>query len=231
MKPLRKPRYKKILKVALIVIVAGSLILLSELIYIYNNSPKTLANIYLYLAEKEIRDDDLDNAIKNLDRAASYHIKENRNYYKDKIPDLTVKNEVSDLNNQTKEKITYLLKDRLQKSRGDKSILITSNIYYNLGLIVYSDGYHDAANNFFQTSIFLHPELSFLFVELANSYFNNDNYDKGVETLKYCLKFNFPKVHCNEYLENNVKSNLFDPVGTFREIVPKYQGLVNENDS
>ena len=222
---LNSTKFQRLIKVFLLIIGFGLLILFSELIFTYNNRSSYIAKFYIFLAETEVNKGNLNNAINYLDKAATLFLNENRIYYKEKIPNLTIRNEFRDLNEKTKQEIYTHLIERLPNAKGEKSILLVSNIYYNLGLILYSAGQQNSANSFFLTAIYLHPELSFLFVELANSYFNSGYSEKGVEILKYCLEFEFPIKHCNDYLENNVKTKSFETVGTFREIIPKYQSL------
>lgn len=223
----KKIEPEKLLIILYTVVLFFLLCLSSESIFIYKNQPEKLAKVFLYLAQIEIEKGRLDKTIRRLDKAADFYLIQNRAVYKDKIPTISIKNKFTSLDEKTKGKISDYLNKRLPKARGEKSVLLTSNIYYNLALITYSGGYYDIANTFFRTAICLHPELSFLFIELANSYFNNGDIERGIETLKYCLEFDLPKRHCSEYLEKNVVTKSFVPVGTFKDFVPKYQGLNN----
>ena len=136
-----------------------------------------------------------------LDKAAYFHLKQNRIYYKDKLPKSPDENLLTGLDEDTRNEVSDYLKGSILKARVKNSELILSNIYYNLGLITYSHGYKEPSFKLFRTSIYLNPELGFLFIELANSYFYNGYFEEGVQTLNYCQEFEFPRQYCKEYLE------------------------------
>jgi hypothetical protein len=58
---------------------------------------------------------------------------------------------------------------------------------------------------------------------LANAYFINGNIDEGKKALVKCQKFQWPKKHCSEYLENNVPEYNYLEVGHFKNVLHYYQ--------
>ena len=62
-----------------------------------------------------------------------------------------------------------------------------------------------------------------LHVELANSYFYRNMFEKGIEILKKCKQFKYPKKQCQEYLETNVRLKVFLPIGIYKKIIDDYQ--------
>ena len=213
----------KATKIFLIFIGIILLIGLSDFIYLYRNEPSKVGKVYLYFALKEAKKGDLEKTLQYLDKTASFHLKQNRIIYKDKYFAKKIKNNRSGLSLKTKKEINdYLLKTLPVALQKNSSPLI-SNIYYNLGLIAYQNNFHIEASNFFLTSTYLDPELGHLYIELANSYLNDGNFEKGHNILEKCQQFNWPKKQCQEYLELNVKSNTFLPVGSYKEAIYKLQ--------
>lgn len=214
---------RKKVSVFVLIILIPAIILLSEALYIYKNKPENIAWVFLLLATKGAERENFDKVIKNLDSAASFYIKQNQISYKDKIPSYENNNELSSLDIKTKKEALDYLKINLPLSNDKKSIRLISNIYYNLGIIAYNRNFHREANSLFRTSVFLDPDLSFLHIELANSYLNDGEYEKGVSALSYCLKFEPPRKHCQEYLDFNVNENSYEAVGIFKDTIYEHQ--------
>src|SRR3989338_7806944 len=181
------------------------LLMLADLIYVYKNEPKKLGDIFLYLAVNNSKKRSPDKTLENLDNAARFYLKENRILYKSFYDEAKIENNLTKINNKTKEKLLEYLKNNLPVALNKKSIPQVAIIYYNLGLMVYRDDYHKEATEYFQTAIFLEPESGQLYLELADAYFYSGDFEKGNEVLKKCLQFDSPKKQCQDYLGKNVR--------------------------
>ncbi len=208
----------------LFVILTIFLILLStsELIYSYKNRPEIFARIPLLAASFYLRANNLNKTLEYISAASKYHIKQNNINYKKEIPYVFPEN-LTKVEFQTQEEILNMLSQKLPYALKTNYGSSISNMYYHIALILYNKGYKSEANSFFQSAMYLNPTLSFLHIELADFYFNNQEVEKGMEILNYCLTFDPPRKHCEEYISNNVQTNSFLSVGQLSEITDKYQ--------
>lgn len=198
----------------------------SEFGYILFHHKEKFAPLFLRFAKLEMQSQKLDTAMENIDQAATYYILDNKNFFGIKIPDEVVNNNLNSYNENTRSQFLKYLTDQLPYVNGSDSIYIVSDIYYNLGLIAYSNGYHDDANKLFRTAVLLHPELSFLFIELSNSYSLDGNFKRGRDFLDYCLQFAPAHDSCLMYIEKSFKTWSFEPVGYYKEQISKYRGII-----
>jgi hypothetical protein len=219
------PNIKKI--ILAILIVSGIILLftVSEIIYIYNNQPEKIANVFLMFAKKTANLGKADLTISLLNKYTNLTINQNRSYYHYLSPDTALDCNLKNLDSKTSSEIKDYVINFMPVTGDNKSVIRISNLYYRIGLIAYTSQFHATANCFFKNAIYLNPELSYLFIELANSYFNDNNYNKGINVLEYCDGFYYPKKHCAFYLENNVKDTAYDKVGTYKEFISKFQSV------
>ncbi|HLE49175.1 MAG TPA: hypothetical protein VI819_04075 [Patescibacteria group bacterium] len=201
----------------------GLLVAISELIFMYKNRSGDLAVIYLYLAEKQIEKGKVESSLSYLNSAAYLHIRQNESIYPEFIQTTPIDNNLKNLKSETADKVNGLLKEKVMDVLKNNNKSKLSNVYYKIGLLIYEKNYHNEAIPFFSTAILLDPTLSFLHVELANVYFNDKDFEKGLQALEFCQKFEPAKKHCFNYVETNVRTNSFDAVGSLSEITDEYQ--------
>lgn len=87
-------------------------------------------------------------------------------------------------------------------------------------ILVSKISYHYAISNFgnnpkkaikfFETTVKLFPKLSHYHIELANAYWHTSQPKKAIEQLTICQKYQEPKKHCQQYL-NNFKNQFLYP--------------------
>lgn len=88
-----------------------------------------------------------------------------------------------------------------------------SKIFYRLGLYYYQKGEGEAGVNYWREAARISPQWSFFWLELANFYGEKGDFEEREGVLKNCLKFHFPKSHCEEYLDDQV----IEPVGAWEK--------------
>lgn len=81
-------------------------------------------------------------------------------------------------------------------------------LYYQLGINAYNGGDLMAAVSFWEHATYLSPELSYAYAESANLYQVLGDNQSAVKVLNRCLKFNYPKKHCQDFLDTNIKNNI-----------------------
>lgn len=96
-----------------------------------------------------------------------------------------------------------------------------AKVYYQLGLIAYSNGDLNLIPHFWKASTHLAPEWSYFHVELANFYLSQGNKDGATEAINFCLRFFFPKEHCMQFLEQNIKIDSSLPLGSWKDDISK----------
>ena len=90
-------------------------------------------------------------------------------------------------------------------------------IFYALGLDAYHSGDYQLVAPFFQYATSLAPEWSYFQVELANYYFSINESPKAEDQLNFCLRFEYPKEHCNQYIQENLETQTSLPVGHWQK--------------
>lgn len=213
----------KLLKIFLFFLGIILLFGLSDFIYFYGNEPGKFGKFYLYFALNEAKKGNLKKTVQFLDRAASFHLKQNEIIYKDLLINRKIESNVSGLTDKTKKKLLLYLSKSLPGAIKKNSAPILSNVYYTSGLLVYKDNFHTQANSLFLGSISLDPELGHLYIEAADSYFIDGNINRGKAILSHCRYFNWPNKQCQEYTKSNVNSNSFLPVGIYEKAIYQLQ--------
>ena len=212
----------KSLKILAILFVISALFGLSDLIYFYKNEPNKFAKIFLYFALRNSRQGNLDKSFSNLNKAAYFHLLQNKIIYgKDRIK-IKTENDLTKFNSEARKETLDYLNKVLPKAYDNNSSFQIAMIYYNVGLIAYKSNYHRVAAALFSTAVNLEKESGHLYIELANLYFNDGETDKGKAVLQSCLQFKSPKKQCREYLDNQVRSKSFERVGIFKNIFSKF---------
>ena len=231
---IKTPKKKWLSEFLPIILVFAVVILLSEFIYKYSHDssrPNPVSFFYLALARNQLNKNEIDTTSIYLNKTAYFYIKENNRLFKDKIPVEPINVSLENVDDKTRLEILDLLKESLPRVGNEKSVLHLSNVYYNIGLILFFRNYHVKSQDYFQTAILLNPELGFLHLELANGYLYDGYLEKAIDTLNFCLEFEAPRESCNSYLENNIKTRTFNPVGIYKEVISKNQGYTRNNSS
>lgn len=209
---------KKIVKFSIVTI---TILILSELIYIFSNHPSQLATPLEHIAQISFIKSNKNLEMKLFNTAADVHIMQNKIYYPGVISDKT-NCSISDVGSYTSQKITDYLATKTPEIIKNNSEAEMADAFYNIGLILYQQDYINQAEQFFTKAVLLYPSLSFLHVELANSYFNNNYIAKGKSALEFCLKFSPAKPHCTEYLNTYAASGNYEDVGYYKDLIETF---------
>lgn len=97
-----------------------------------------------------------------------------------------------------------------------------AQISYTLGLRAYERSLPGLTLLFFQTAIYINPELSHFHIELANFYFKKGDEEQTKKALDYCQEFTFPGPHCQQYIDNNLRYKVPENVGFLEEAVERH---------
>ncbi len=211
----------------------GLIITISELLYRSRqpNQPNFIADVYLSLAQKSVAKEDLEGSLNNLNKATKYYLKENNLLFGGILPKNPAQPLLDTLNEATKQEVFALLQAKIPKAGEEENKLIISNIYYNLGLILFLRNYSGISFDFFQTSTYLDPENGFLYIELVNAYLYDGYLDKAISVLEQCRQFRPPRAQCETFLKINIPARDFGSVGEFKEVIEKHQGFGQDNAS
>ncbi len=97
-----------------------------------------------------------------------------------------------------------------------------AQVSYTLGLLAYEHNQPDIVISLFRTAIYIDPELSHFHIELANFYFKEGDKEQAKKALAYCQKFTFPKMHCQQYVDNNLQYEVPEKVGFLEKAVERH---------
>lgn len=102
-----------------------------------------------------------------------------------------------------------------------------SRLFYATALMAlrYDKNSVGLTESLLKTSALLQPQLSFYHVELANYYLKQAQPEKAEEALRYCQLFEYPRFHCKQYEQSDLKSFKIEPVGFLRTEIDKYNYL------
>ncbi|OGK09720.1 hypothetical protein A2767_07720 [Candidatus Roizmanbacteria bacterium RIFCSPHIGHO2_01_FULL_35_10] len=212
----------KLLKTFSILIGLLLLVGISDLIYFYRNEPNRFGKVFLFLSLQQSKKSNLPEVLKNLNRAADLHIKQNKITYNSKLSGVENFPNVSGFNENTKAEFTTYLKKILPLAYEKNSAKLLARIYYNLGLLAHKKNYFKQADVLITIAVSLEPEAGHLYLELANIYYNNGEKAKGNKIIKKCLQFKSPKKQCQEYMSDNVSLNSFFHIGIFKDVIDTY---------
>lgn len=193
-----------------------ALVFLSELIYSFTNKSQLGVHAYLKMAQVSAQKADLKKTLRNLAKAAEIRLE---NQVAQKYPDIEIETQVAiptipnneSLNNAFLNFLKSIDYETLKDSYASK----WAKPFYKLGLLAYVQKEPELVVPFWEIGVNLAPEWSYLHVELANFYLTQGNSSKATSTIDYCLTFQHPKDHCQEYLEKNIKYSSPVPVGSW----------------
>lgn len=95
-------------------------------------------------------------------------------------------------------------------------------VYYDLALMSYTNNQTSLTPIFLERSINLDPDFSFWRVELANYYLSIGQIDASKKVLEDCITKEFPRKHCQDYIDINIKYDEPNSVGYLNELVNKF---------
>lgn len=178
--------------------------LLSEFLYLINQRPHTYALYHVALAQKLADNLGPQGSFNLLAKAARINIRKVAKTYREFVPsDYSPEIDISSSSEEFKTAFNLYLEGLNLKKLGVSGEGDMARIFYNLGLLANKNGDFDLAPIFFQTSVYLNPELSHFHLELANFYLKNGDEKKAKKALEFCSKFRFANEHCKQYLDNN----------------------------
>lgn len=85
--------------------------------------------------------------------------------------------------------------------------------YYNLGLRAYAKGDTKDTRFFWQKAVYLNPDLSYTYIELANLYQKDGDSKSAKSVLTDCMLFSAPRTHCRVFLETEINNGIFETPG------------------
>jgi len=92
-------------------------------------------------------------------------------------------------------------------------------LLYYFALSAYNDNMPNMFSDLLNISIMIDPDFSFWRVELANYYILIGNMSLAKNTLEDCIKFDAPRKHCQDYMNNNYLNKEPQAVGFLKESV------------
>jgi len=98
-------------------------------------------------------------------------------------------------------------------------------IYYDLALASYTNNEKSLTPELLGLSIDIDPDFSFWRVELANYYLSIGQPKVGRKVLDDCMTKEYPKKHCEDYLNNSFNNNQINNVGFLEDSVKKFYEL------
>lgn len=218
-----EPKNNLFKKILIGFLMFGFLLASSEITYIYNNKPSEFSIIYFKFINYYLEKDNFDKALTFLDKIANLHIREVYIGGSKENALIKITHKRLEVDYETKKQIKNLIQQNIPKDMSKKRSEEISNIYYHIGLILYNKKYIGDAISYLQTAVFLNPGLSFLHVEVANTYFNSGEYDNAMEILYSCLKNEGARNHCNDHINIKANNDQHEEVGQYSEFVDKYQ--------
>lgn len=172
--------------------------LLSEVIYIYhNNSPSLFINLSSFCLREKIY------GFGSFFLQKASEVK-GRSYIKN-YPDIINEKTDFSLDKSVFEKYGVYIYDY-----SDKQILL---VYYELGLSAYEDNDINLALSIWEKALYLNPDLSDIYIELANLYSVTGNSSQAKHIIEKCIRFHYPKDHCISFYESNIIKGINEKPG------------------
>lgn len=97
-----------------------------------------------------------------------------------------------------------------------------SRVFYDLAMLSFEKGYSHFGSRLLGVSMNLDPNLSYWSVELANYYLSEGDKSNARDTINKCVNLDAPKKHCQDFLENNINTDLSEPIGFLKEQIKTY---------
>ncbi len=194
-------------KYALYSLIALLFLGVSEFIYNYHNRTPLLISAYYKTSKFCVKNKMYSCGAFFLNKLVDLKYR----YYKDLYPDL-----------YTSATPVFIDGNLLQKYGSDEFLydkFKLTDIYYKLGLRAYQAGDTQTVEEIWNKLIYLDPDTSFLYVELANLYYKTGNQNKGLDIISRCSRFEPPKKQCREFLETQLfKGQTLEP-GFMSEVI------------
>jgi len=181
------------------------------------NRPEFAQTFYLILAKREASSDNIQQSLKLLAKAAQGNIditaKRYPGYIQKNYPEVSYDSDTENFRNEYRKYLEnvpsfILVQDQTRH---------LSRIFYDLGLVAYKSGEKELVIYFWQTAVFLAPELSHYHVELANFYLRQGNEEQAKKVLEFCFNFKYPNEHCRQYQDNNLFRKTPEEVGFLKK--------------
>jgi len=210
-------------KFLFIIALGVEVFLLSEFLYLINQRAHIYALYHVALAQKLADNLGPQGSFNLLAKAARINIRKVAKTYREFMPsDYSPEIDISSSSEEFKTAFNLYLEGLDLKKLGDSSEGDMARIFYNLGLLANKNGDFDLVPMFFQTSVYLNPELSHFHLELANFYLKNGDEKKTKSALEFCSKFDFPRNHCQQYIDNNLYWKVPEQVGFLKGAIEKH---------
>ncbi len=158
-----------------------------------------------------------------IDFEANRYMKRYRVSYSNLIPNDEGLNYILTKNDLIKKDVDKIISEKINNSPQELKSPFFSSIYYHIGIDMYKNGFKVQSIPFLKKSIYTHSEISFMYVELADVYFDLGKTNDGVNVLEFCQQFQYPAKHCREYLEDYNQSGNKYEIGFYEDVIDDYQ--------
>ena len=189
---------KKYLKILLIISSILGLFVISELLYIYNNSDLRMRS-YINLAKFTSQIGGTQISLNFLTEAANLLINDNKKKYGEQIPENFASEFSLNDNKNLKNDFNLYIRNLYYLYPTSRDTYNFSRIFYDLALIAFKNDADDLTLNLLQYAYYISPNTSFWAVELANYYYFERLSTDALEILEKCIKLQAPKKHCQDY--------------------------------
>jgi len=205
-------------KIILVIFAFTTLVLLSEGLYQFRNNINLQAKTYLIFARFLANKSRVGPALIYLEKAANIRVSQLKKVYPN-LEDITPEVPFIPNNEQLIESFKLILLSldiqTLSQFKPEK----LGKVFYTLGLAAYENKEPILVIPLFQKAISLAPEWSYFHVELANFYVMMGQDQEAKNTLEKCFNFKNPKEHCQQYINNNFESEIYEKVGFLKEAI------------
>lgn len=208
--------YTSHMRLKLFLAILGVLILasVSEAIFQLNNNPSIQYLFQPYFARFFIKSTLPELAFKQIGKVADYKL-QNANLKVSEslnIPNLSK-------NRELKKGYVVFLNENKNDLLNSTDYNFWSKSFYKLGLIAHQNNEPDLVTSFWQSAINFSPQWSYYHIELANYFLFKGLTNDSAETLTFCLKFEYPRQHCQEFIKNNLERNTHEKVGFLEKTI------------
>ena len=196
-----------------------SFLAISETIFIVNNRAEVIQSYYLILAKREASKNNIQKSLNLMSKAAEGSIEITAKEYPDHVqknyPQVSYDPISEDFRKEYR-KYFYNIPSLILIQ--DKTFNL-SRIFYDLGLVANKSGEEELVIYFWQTAVFLVPQLSHYHVELANFYLRQEDEELVSKALEFCFNFEYANEHCRVYKDNNLFWKTPEEAGFLKEEV------------
>lgn len=117
---------------------------------------------------------------------------------------------------EKKEELYQFFSQNLDKVKVEKEDKSLAKTLYQIGQDYLKEGKKEETLFWWQKASAWAPWWSYFYIEVANLYIELGDLHKTEEVLNNCLNFDYPKEHCQEYLDRLSKGESFEPPGFWR---------------